>query len=288
MGTTSEQGRALIALMQSLIRKLASSACAALLVVSSASAAAQGRVAPVALTGTVIEAVSGAPVPGAHVRLLDAQGTERATATTDERGQFRLAVPAPGKYTVGADRIGFRRQDGAPLVVETGAGALTPMVLTLTQIPVLLDSIRTQAYRDFSGAWKLVRTSAKRSDGAQPLVTIFVEQDANTFKLYRRLSLTEDKGGFDQIICNLDGTPSTRLASGFEHRCVLGWDGPTLVLLVQRLDPDPRTGPRLSTDTIHVRLTVAADAKSLTMRSDNKYTRRSRDGPYVFDTYQRP
>src|SRR5579872_547420 len=56
----------------------------------------------------IIKDPKGAQVPGATVRLLDAQGAEIASAVTDDQGGFHFDGLAPGNYTVRASLTGFR------------------------------------------------------------------------------------------------------------------------------------------------------------------------------------
>ena len=59
------------------------------------------------VSGSVVEAASAEPLPGAFVVLLDAAGTERARGLTTQSGTFRLGVPGPGSYRIRVERIGI-------------------------------------------------------------------------------------------------------------------------------------------------------------------------------------
>jgi hypothetical protein len=58
--------------------------------------------------GEVMEEEARIPVEGALVLLVDAAGRERTGAFSNRNGRFVLEAPEPGRYTVRAERIGFR------------------------------------------------------------------------------------------------------------------------------------------------------------------------------------
>ena len=58
--------------------------------------------------GTLVDESGGGGVAGALVVLADASGTTWARALTDAAGRFSLRAPAPGRYTLRAERVGHR------------------------------------------------------------------------------------------------------------------------------------------------------------------------------------
>ncbi len=56
--------------------------------------------------GELVEQVSGRPIGGALVVLLDGESRQVAGSLTDARGRFTIAAPAPGEYRLRAERIG--------------------------------------------------------------------------------------------------------------------------------------------------------------------------------------
>jgi hypothetical protein len=74
------------------------------------------------IRGTVREQASGTPLSGVLVTLIadGAAGTAAATALTGERGVFLLRAPQPGRYRLGAKRIGVRRYESEPLELAAG------------------------------------------------------------------------------------------------------------------------------------------------------------------------
>jgi hypothetical protein len=61
-----------------------------------------------AVRGSVVER-GGGPVPGVLVALLGEDGAVRAEVLSDEQGRYRVGTSAPGRYTVRAERVGYRR-----------------------------------------------------------------------------------------------------------------------------------------------------------------------------------
>lgn len=114
---------------------------AALLALFAAPAAARAQGGTV--TGTVVEAPSGRPLPAATVTLRSAADTTRAFGgTTDAAGRFRIANVAPGRYTLRATRLGFsayRRADVA--VTAQGADLGT---IEMASATLLLDEVRVE------------------------------------------------------------------------------------------------------------------------------------------------
>ncbi|MGH7558167.1 MAG: carboxypeptidase regulatory-like domain-containing protein [Gemmatimonadota bacterium] len=79
--------------------------------------------APVAaqvVRGTVVEKTSGQAVAGSFVVLLDDTGSQRGAALTGPEGRFEIAVPGPGEYRLGVDRIGYLTVTTALFPVPSG------------------------------------------------------------------------------------------------------------------------------------------------------------------------
>lgn len=59
------------------------------------------------MRGTVVDSVTGDPVNGAIVVLLDSANRQHDGRFTDSTGAFELRVPAAGRYRVRAERVGY-------------------------------------------------------------------------------------------------------------------------------------------------------------------------------------
>lgn len=70
--------------------------------------------------GEVVADAAGGAVASAVVQLVDAQGRRVAAVLTDDRGSFALRAPAAGRYSVRAERVGFRGVTGAPFDLADG------------------------------------------------------------------------------------------------------------------------------------------------------------------------
>jgi hypothetical protein len=103
-------------------------------------------VLPVALhaqvaRGTVIERGSGAPIHGAFVRLLDAQGRQLAGVLTGLQGEFVFRAP-PGKYSLRADRIGHQTANSAPFDLIVGETSTFKLALEVAALRLPEISVR--------------------------------------------------------------------------------------------------------------------------------------------------
>lgn len=73
------------------------------LVLSVGAAAMAGTLGGIA--GTVTDATTGAPVPGATVRI--ASGSQVVTVTTDSKGHYIAMSLQPDNYTISASKAGY-------------------------------------------------------------------------------------------------------------------------------------------------------------------------------------
>ena len=76
--------------------------------------------------GQLLDAETSAPIEGATLRLLDAQGQLVTTAQSGQRGLFTLRAPQPGLYRIQASRMGYR-EDATGTVDLTAAQEITNM-----------------------------------------------------------------------------------------------------------------------------------------------------------------
>lgn len=117
--------------------------------------------------GQVVESGTRQPLYGSIIVLLDSAGTQMAGAITDEAGRFTLSAPAPGRYTLRANRIGFRSTRSASFILAEGQ--TLEQTLIASAIPVELDAIqitgkercttRPEEGRAAFAVWDEVRTA---------------------------------------------------------------------------------------------------------------------------------
>ena len=72
------------------------------------------------MRGRVVDAESGAPIPGALVRLLEPSGRGVAAALADASGRYRLDAPGAGTYRLRAERVGFATAPAATVTLAEG------------------------------------------------------------------------------------------------------------------------------------------------------------------------
>ncbi len=70
--------------------------------------------------GVLVEPGTGAPIRSAEITLRDASGGTALSATTDGRGFFRLQAPAPGRYVLAAQALGYASVENQVVVVPAG------------------------------------------------------------------------------------------------------------------------------------------------------------------------
>ena len=100
------------------------------------------RVAAQTVRGKVVEGAERQPVQGAYVVLLDSAGTQRNGGLTGPDGDFMLDAPAPGMYTLRADRIGLKSTLSKPL--HLAAGETVSYLFETTVQPVSLAGIQVE------------------------------------------------------------------------------------------------------------------------------------------------
>lgn len=104
-----------------------------------------GAEAPVTvlLTGRILDAVSGAPVAAATVRVVDQGYRQRA----DDQGQFAFSALPPGSYRLQVSAVGY-----APVLtepIEVAAHSPREVTIALTPRPHALDDIVVRADRPY-------------------------------------------------------------------------------------------------------------------------------------------
>lgn len=123
------------------------------------------------------------PVPSAIVSLIYPGGSTRVGALTDARGRFTIVAALPGRYTVRAERTGYRT---AETVVDLSAGATVDVRLTtavqvfvLPAVDVVAESRCTvrpgrglAAYTLWEEAQKALRSAAYLQDAERVAYTV--------------------------------------------------------------------------------------------------------------------
>lgn len=89
--------------------------------------------------GTLVEQGSGRPVSGAVVSLLDETGGRRTAALSDSIGGYTLPAPAPGRYQVRAERVGYASTTSP--VLELAPGEIRQQQLVASAQPAMLEEI---------------------------------------------------------------------------------------------------------------------------------------------------
>ncbi len=98
-----------------------------------------------AVGGWLREEGTGRPIEGAVVVLLDEAGVQRAGTLTDAGGRFSLRAPAPGRYRLRAERIGFRSTLSPPLALAAGQTAEQDLLAPTEAVQ--LDGVEVESER---------------------------------------------------------------------------------------------------------------------------------------------
>ena len=98
-----------------------------------------------AITGTLVEAETGAPVEGASVTLLNRSGDQVDWRLTDAAGRFDFRMTRPGTYLLRADRIGHASVLSDPIPVDRGVTAVYSLETPVE--PILLGGIDVRSSR---------------------------------------------------------------------------------------------------------------------------------------------
>ena len=105
-----------------------------------------GRFLPAqTVRGQLVEETLNAPIEGAFVVLLDQQEEQVAAMLTNAAGRFVLQAPAPGRYRLMAERIGFRSYLSSEL--ELQAGQVLDYRMTMPVRPIRLADISVKGER---------------------------------------------------------------------------------------------------------------------------------------------
>jgi hypothetical protein len=103
---------------------------------------AQARPGRTDVSGTVVDARSGAPLSGATVRFINL----RRSAATDEAGRFEFRNLPAGEQTVAIQSIGYEAVTELWEIGRDGAGHQT-MIVELDPQPIVLEGLRVQVDR---------------------------------------------------------------------------------------------------------------------------------------------
>ncbi len=119
-------------------------------------------------TGRLVDEVTGGPVAGAMVAILDGDGVERLRRLSGPAGEFELPLVGPPPHALVVERIGFRRREFAldgpdgHLTLRLTADPIELPGVTVATEPVCSISSRTTS-EALGVAWDLVRATLART-----------------------------------------------------------------------------------------------------------------------------
>ena len=165
--------------------------------------------------GRVTDARTGQAIVGASVSL---EGTSWH-ATTDDKGQYRIADVTPGTYTLSATRIGYAKLSQS---VTVAAGEEATADLALRVAPTLLDQVVVTATKtesrvqDVPAAVEVVDSAALTASGAKTVLealrSVTGVTDASYGENFQSIQLRglPRKGNENEtVLLLIDGVPQT-------------------------------------------------------------------------------
>ena len=173
--------------------------------------------APAAVVRGTVADPSGAIVPNAEVDLVDGKGAVAATLHSDGEGNFQLAAPALGDYTLVVSEAGF---DTVKTVVKLGPQAappLTPMLHIVLPISAMSTTINVNAGSsvDLTATDANSDTSVMSADDLKAL-PIFDNDYATAMSAFLD-SGTEGTGGAGLLVDGVEANRSTVSASAVQE-----------------------------------------------------------------------
>lgn len=97
------------------------------------------------IRGTLVEQGTGEPVDGGIVILLDTAGAQRGGTLSDSHGRFVLQAPAPGRYRLRAERIGYATTTSP--FFKLGAGETREYRLVASTEAIVLEGVVARGER---------------------------------------------------------------------------------------------------------------------------------------------
>ena len=140
--------------------------------------------------GELVEETLNAPIEGAFVVLVDADGKQVVAMLTNAVGRFVLEAPSPGRYRLKAERIGYESHTSPDLDLEMGQ--VLDYRLTMPVRPVELAQISVEGERQCNiRKAEGERVAAVWEEARKALTTaVWTEKERNfrfTIQLWERL-----------------------------------------------------------------------------------------------------
>jgi hypothetical protein len=142
------------------------------------------------IRGELVEETLGAPIEGAFVVLVDRDGEQVVAMLTNAVGRFVLEAPAPGRYRLKAERIGYESYTSPDLDLEMGQ--VLDYQMTMPVRPVELAQISVEGERQCNiRKAEGERVAAVWEEARKALTTaVWTEKERNfrfTIQLWERL-----------------------------------------------------------------------------------------------------
>ena len=127
------------------------------------------------LVGRVLEAGDERGVPGALVRVVDAEGEVEAVAVSDSSGAYRLSAPAEGAFRLTVEAYGYAPFRSHLLRAGTRESYLVDLELEATPLPISGLRVSADRLAELEDALRLVIGVHPRSLRYEPILRPVIE-----------------------------------------------------------------------------------------------------------------
>jgi hypothetical protein len=147
------------------------------------------------LRGTITDSVSGSPIAGAVVTLLDASGAMLRRQLSDQRGEYRIGTDSNVRQ-MRVVRIGFRPRN---LVVPRATAGVVQFNVVMVSIPTLLEPVQVLAAANCPRRSDRARASALMEQARAGLVTTVVARETKPAQMIRLRFVRHMDGNSDRV-----------------------------------------------------------------------------------------
>jgi hypothetical protein len=144
------------------------------------------------ITGEIADPAAGGPVVGAFIRLLDAEGRFLRGVLSDTAGRFTIALPAPGRYLLRAERIGYTSVDAGPF--DVAPGETLPVRMESGMRAIMLEGLAVESEKRCTTRPERAAGAARVWDEARKALELTLWAMDNADIRYRSTVYVRDLG----------------------------------------------------------------------------------------------
>lgn len=155
------------------------------------------------ISGRVLDDVTGQPLAGATVSLLNAREQRLRRAVTDSLGHFRLHVDRAGGHHLRAERLGYRPSTSNVITVTPSDSVQVELRLSTQSVvlaPLTVVAASSQVVRDHQLAgfeWRRTRQPFGRYMGPEEIRRL---NPFHATDVLQNIGFVQVHGGFDRVV----------------------------------------------------------------------------------------